>query len=102
MTCALVRIRLPLMTVPLPVISDGDCLVQGLLGSGARTVENTLTTASSTDFEGVTASEAPFPGLASGDGAGETGSAKATSSSKRRISKRKYLVMPTDTSAFAS
>src|ERR1700692_2844839 len=47
-TCALVRMRLPSITTPDPVISLGACLVQGLKGSGYRNVENTLTTAFST------------------------------------------------------
>src|ERR1700760_2016464 len=40
--------RLPSMTTPEPVTSLGADLVQGLNGSGYRSVENTLTTAFST------------------------------------------------------
>src|ERR1700688_4978707 len=43
-TCALVRMRLPSITTPDPVISLGACLAQGLNGSGNRMVEKTLTT----------------------------------------------------------
>src|SRR6266513_4532978 len=100
MTCAFVRMRLPAMTAPLPVISEGDCLLHGLVGSGARNVENTLTTEFSTDFEGVTACELWVAAVASveGDGAGETGSAKASSGNARQRSRRKRMVMRLDTS----
>src|ERR1035437_7351187 len=40
--------RLPSMTMPVPLISRGDCLVQGLGRSGLRTEENTFTTEFST------------------------------------------------------
>src|SRR5215470_11804078 len=44
-TCALVRMRLPSITTPVPEISRGADLVHGFATSGPRTVENTLTTA---------------------------------------------------------
>src|SRR5580704_15457322 len=50
-TWALVRMRLPSITTPEPVISVGACLVQGRERSGLRTVENTFTTAFSTFAE---------------------------------------------------
>src|SRR5690348_8067580 len=43
--------RLPSMTTPVPVTSDGACLVQGLKKSGYRTVEKTLTTEFSTTLD---------------------------------------------------
>src|SRR2546423_8028685 len=95
MTCAFVRMRLPAMTTPLPLMSEGDCLLHGLAGSGARRVENTLTTEFSTDFEGVTACELWEAPVASGegDGAGETGSANEISGIARQMRKRKRMVM---------
>src|SRR6266513_4567687 len=100
MTCAFVRMRLPAMTAPLPVISEGDCLLHGFAGSGARSVENTLTTEFSTDFEGVTACELWVPAVASGVGGGETGSAKAMSGNAREVQRRKRVVMRLHGSAF--
>src|SRR3954468_11997650 len=101
MTCAFVRMRLPGITTPLPVMSDGDCLLHGLAGSGARTVENTLTTVFSTDFEGVIASELWAAAVISGegDGGGETGSAKAIGGNARQRSRRKRTVMGWDINA---
>jgi len=73
-----------------------------LVGSGARSVENTLTTEFSTDFEGVTACELWVAAVASGegDGAGATGSPKAISGNARQASRRKRIVMRLDISAF--
>src|SRR5256885_11414548 len=103
MTCAFVRMRLPAMTTPLPLMSEGDCLLHGLAGSGARRVENTLTTEFSTDFEGVTACELWGAQVASGegDGAGETGSANEISGIAREMRKRKRMVIGLDTSAIS-
>src|SRR5437870_12869553 len=47
--------RLPLITVPLAVISLGSFFVQGLFGSGRRRVAKIFTTEFSTAFEGVAA-----------------------------------------------
>src|SRR3979490_1772748 len=101
MTCAFVRMRLPAMIAPLPVISEGDCLLHGLAGSGARNVEKTLTTEFSTDLEGVTACELGVPAVASGDGGGGvTGSAKALSGIAREMKRKKRMLMRLEVSAF--
>src|SRR5438874_8401062 len=52
-TCALVKMRLPLITAPLAVISVGSLLLQGLVGSGWRRVAKIFTTEFSTAFDGV-------------------------------------------------
>ena len=52
-TWALVRMRLPSMTTPVPEESRGDCLDQGLKGSGEREVEKIFTTAFSTGVVSV-------------------------------------------------
>src|SRR4029453_18224089 len=71
-TCALVKIRLPLMTAPLAVISVGSFFVHGLVGSGCRRVAKIFTTEFSTALDGVAAGgEAPLSGgegFASGEG----------------------------------
>ena len=79
----------------------GRRLLQGLAGSGARTVENTLTTVFSTDFEGVIACELWAAAVISGegDGGGETGSAKAIGGNARQRSRRKRIVMGSDINA---
>src|SRR4051812_32587092 len=43
--------RLPSMTTPVPVMSRGACFVQGLKGSGARTLAKIFTTEFSTGFD---------------------------------------------------
>src|SRR5437879_5592343 len=54
--------RLPSITIPVPVTSAGACLVQGLKKSGYRAVEKTFTTEFSTRL--VLASEEALTGLA--------------------------------------
>src|SRR5207248_3889036 len=72
-TCALVKIRLPLITAPLAVISLGSFFVQGLLGSGRRRVAKIFTTEFSTAFEGVAAGDKTTTGEGFASGVGVTG-----------------------------
>src|SRR5205085_11657336 len=70
-TCALVKMRLPLITTPLAVISFGSFFAHGLVGSGCRSVANILTTEFSTALDGVAAvvdGALGTDGLASGVG----------------------------------
>src|SRR5437763_4245517 len=89
-TCALVKMRLPLITVPLAVISFGSFFVQGLLGSGRRRVAKIFTTEFSTAFEGVAAGDKTGEGFTSGvgvtgGGLGSAGAASAAVSTRQKI-----------------
>jgi hypothetical protein len=85
---------LPLITVPLAVISVGSLLLQGLVGSGWRSVAKIFTTEFSTAFEGVTAGgdkAATGEGFASGvgvttGGLGSAGAAKTAATARQKIS----------------
>src|SRR5437667_12752804 len=65
--------RLPLITVPLAVISLGSFFVQGLLGSGWRRVAKIFTTEFSTAFDGVAAGDKTTTGEGFASGVGVTG-----------------------------
>src|SRR5207248_8741132 len=90
-TWALVRMRLPAMTVPLAVISVGSLFVHGLAGSGERSVAKIFTIEFSTLLEGIVASaDCAAPVVSgSGDGGETLGSAakpsvvRATTNSAR-------------------
>src|SRR5207244_5488722 len=85
--------RLPLITVPLAVISLGSFFVQGLVGSGWRRVAKIFTTEFSTAFEGVAAGgdkTTTGEGFASGvgvtgGGLGSAGAAKAAAIVRQKI-----------------
>src|SRR5437588_5791069 len=92
-TCALVKMRLPLITAPLAVISLGSFFVQGLLGSGRRKVATIFTTEFSTAFDGVAAGDKTTTGEGfasgvgvTGGGLGSAGAASADATARQKVS----------------
>src|SRR5256886_4529582 len=98
--------RLPLITVPLAVISLGSFFVQGLLGSGWRRVAKIFTTESSTALEGVAAGgdkTATGEGFAwgvgvTGGGLVSAGAAKAAAIVRQKIKEAAKADVMTKTS----